>query len=163
MDFKEFRKTKEKMSTVDYMKKQSSWWEHTHKEVFVYMGQHEIEIHHREGKDGREGCTYYIASPLDGTLKYQGLELEVAERFVYDSLVEHGTIYIQRKPEKVNKQLEKLWEVMKREGDCTEYVDEMLGQLLTLGTETNTKTKHTILDKMKDVVGNIQESLEEED
>ena len=161
MDFKDFIKTKEEMSTADYMKRLCSWWEHTNKEVLVYMGQHCIEKHYREGKDGREGCTYYIASPLDGTIQYHGLDLEVAEKFVYDSLVEHGTIYIQNKTEKAHKQLDKLWEVMKREGECTEYVDEMLGQLLTLGTETNTKTKLTILDKMQDVIGSIKKNIDD--
>ena len=49
---------------------------------------------------------------------------------------------------------------MKREGNCTQYINEMLDQLLTLGTETNTKTKITILNKMKNVLGNIQKNID---
>jgi len=86
MNFEEFKNTRRKMLTSDYLKENKSWHEHTHKEVFVYLNHEVIEIHPKEN-----GCTKYIASPLDGTIQYHGLELEVAEMFLYDKLVEHGT------------------------------------------------------------------------
>ena len=71
------------------------------------------------------------------------------------------TINIMNKEsKKAHNQLNKLWYVMKREGNCTQYINEMVDQLLTLGTETNTKTKLTILNKMKNVLGNIQKNID---
>ena len=65
-----------------------------------------------------------------------------------------------KESKKAHKQLNDLWYVMKREGNCIQYIDEMIGQLLTLGTETNTKTKLTILNKMKNVLGSIQKNID---
>ena len=65
-----------------------------------------------------------------------------------------------KESKKAHNKLNKLWYVMKREGNCTQYINEMLDQLLTLGTETNTKTKITILNKMKNVLGNIQKNID---
>ena len=52
-----------------------------------------------------------------------------------------------------------LWHVMKAEGNCTDYVDEMMTQLELLGTETNTLTKTMIRDKMVGVLNKINETL----
>ena len=49
---------------------------------------------------------------------------------------------------KAHEKLSQLWYEMKAEGDCTEYVDEMISQLETLGTETNTITKESIRIKL---------------
>ena len=49
---------------------------------------------------------------------------------------------------KAHEKLSQLWYEMKTEGDCTEYVDEMISQLETLGTETNTLTKERIRIKL---------------
>ena len=65
-----------------------------------------------------------------------------------------------KESKKAHNQLSDLWYVMKREGNCTKYIDEMMDQLLTLGTETNTKTKLTILNKMKNVLGNIEKNID---
>ena len=55
--------------------------------------------------------------------------------------------------------LQNLWDKMKQEGDCTNYVDEMMTQLELLGTESNTLTKTTIRDKMIGVLNKINETL----
>jgi len=47
-----------------------------------------------------------------------------------------------------HKKLSLLWDEMKEEGNCTDYVDEMISQLETLGTESNTLTKETIRIKL---------------
>ena len=49
---------------------------------------------------------------------------------------------------KAHEKLSQLWYDMKDESDCTDYVDEMISQLETLGTETNTLTKETIRIKL---------------
>ena len=49
---------------------------------------------------------------------------------------------------KAHEKLSQLWYDMKDEDNCTEYVDEMISQLETLGTETNTLTKETIRVKL---------------
>jgi hypothetical protein len=49
---------------------------------------------------------------------------------------------------KAHEKLSQLWYDMKDEGNCTEYVDEMISQLETLGTETNTLTKEMIRVKL---------------
>lgn len=49
---------------------------------------------------------------------------------------------------KAHEKLSQLWYDMKDEGNSTEYVDEMISQLETLGTESNTLTKETIRIKL---------------
>ena len=61
--------------------------------------------------------------------------------------------------DKAHEQLEKLWDVVKKEGNCTEYVSEMCSQLELLGTETNTLTKQMIHDKLEGVLAKIKHSL----
>lgn len=46
-------------------------------------------------------------------------------------------------------ELHNLWDKMKSEGNCTEYVSEMCAQLKLLGTETNTLTKLMVKEKVK--------------
>jgi len=49
---------------------------------------------------------------------------------------------------KAHEQLYDLWDVVKKEGDCTEYVNEMRKQLELLGTETNTLTRQMVQDNL---------------
>ena len=44
---------------------------------------------------------------------------------------------------------------MKSECNCIQYVDEMISQLETLGTETNTLTKETIKTKLLTLVDKL--------
>ena len=46
-------------------------------------------------------------------------------------------------------ELQDLWDKMKSEGNCTDYVNEMCTQLKLLGTETNTLTKLMVKEKVK--------------
>jgi hypothetical protein len=55
--------------------------------------------------------------------------------------------------------LSELWDEMKQEGDCTEYVKEMCAQLKLLGTETNTRTKLMVYNRIKEVYKNIEKSI----
>ncbi len=50
---------------------------------------------------------------------------------------------------KAAEQLQDLWDKMKSEGNCTDYVNEMCTQLKLLGTETNTLTKLMVKEKVK--------------
>ena len=47
-----------------------------------------------------------------------------------------------------HKKLSLLWDEMKEEGNYTDYVDEMISQLETLGTQSNTLTKESIRTKL---------------
>ena len=49
---------------------------------------------------------------------------------------------------KAHEKLHDLWDVVKKEGDCTEYVNEMRKQLELLGTETNTLTRQMVYDNL---------------
>ena len=60
---------------------------------------------------------------------------------------------------KAHEQLYDLWDVVKKEGDCTEYVNEMRKQLELLGTETNTLTKHMVYDNLVLALNKIKKSL----
>ena len=50
---------------------------------------------------------------------------------------------------KATEQLQDLWDKMKSEGNCADYVNEMCTQLKLLGTETNTLTKLMVKEKVK--------------
>ena len=54
-----------------------------------------------------------------------------------------------------HEKLSQLWYEMKSEGNCIQYVDEMISQLETLGTETNTLTKETIKTKLLTLVDKL--------
>ena len=56
--------------------------------------------------------------------------------------------------------LKELWDVMKKEGNCIEYITEMLTQLELLGTESGSLTKEVIRNKMEKVLKKITKSLE---
>jgi hypothetical protein len=53
---------------------------------------------------------------------------------------------------KAHEKLSQLWYEMKAEDNCIQYVDEMISQLKTLTTETNTLTKETIKTKLLTLV-----------
>jgi hypothetical protein len=52
-------------------------------------------------------------------------------------------------------QLQDLWEKMKAEGNCEEYVKEMCKQLTLLGTETNSLTKQMVGDAIQETIDKI--------
>jgi SpoVK/Ycf46/Vps4 family AAA+-type ATPase len=54
-----------------------------------------------------------------------------------------------------HEKLSQLWYEMKAEGNCIKYVDEMISQLETLGTETNTLTKETIKTKLLTLIDKL--------
>ena len=54
-----------------------------------------------------------------------------------------------------HEKLSQLWYDMKAEGNCIQYVDEMISQLETLGTETNTLTKETIKTKLLTLIDKL--------
>lgn len=60
---------------------------------------------------------------------------------------------------KATEKLKDLWDEMKAEGNCTDYVDEMVTQLELLGTETNTLTRTSIRDKVKNLLDKINATL----
>lgn len=53
--------------------------------------------------------------------------------------------------------LYELWDVVKTEGNCKEYVNEMFKQLELLGTETNTLTKNMIYNKLNSLKSKLDE------
>lgn len=57
---------------------------------------------------------------------------------------------------KVHEQLYDLWPVLKAEGNCIDYVDEMCTQLTLLGTESNTLTRATIQEKLEKTLAKIK-------
>jgi hypothetical protein len=61
---------------------------------------------------------------------------------------------------KAHEELYELWNVVKKEGNCKEYVNEMFQQLELFGTETNTLTKQMVHDGMEKVLNKIKISLE---
>jgi len=60
---------------------------------------------------------------------------------------------------KAHEQLSNLYNVVKAEGNCTEYVDEMCAQLRLFGTELNGLTRQMIYDKLKEVISIIKKTL----
>ena len=56
---------------------------------------------------------------------------------------------------KAHEKLSQLWYEMKAEDNCIQYVDEMISQLKTLSTETNTLTKETIKTKLLTLVDKL--------
>jgi hypothetical protein len=56
-------------------------------------------------------------------------------------------------------QLYDIWSVLKAEGNCTDYIDEMCSQLTLLGTESNSLTKQAIHDKLEKVLTKIKANL----
>ena len=56
-------------------------------------------------------------------------------------------------------ELKCLWDKVKSEGNCKEYVEEMCIQLELFGTETNTLTKQMIHDKLEEVLRKIKVAL----
>lgn len=60
---------------------------------------------------------------------------------------------------KAHEQLYDLWDVVKKEGDCTEYVNEMCKQLELLGTETNTLTRQMVYDNLLLAINKIKNTL----
>jgi len=63
---------------------------------------------------------------------------------------------INKHPIKAHTQLSELWAIVKKEGDCTEYVDEMIVQLLMLATETNTLTKDMVFGKLEGLLADLE-------
>lgn len=53
-----------------------------------------------------------------------------------------------------------LFDDVKQEGNCKEYVEEMCTQLELFGTESNTLTKQMVKDKLEKVLNKINKSLE---
>ena len=52
-----------------------------------------------------------------------------------------------------------LFEEVKQEGNCKDYVAEMCSQLELFGTETNTLTKQMVKDELEKVLNKINKSL----
>lgn len=53
-----------------------------------------------------------------------------------------------------------LFDEVKKEGNCKEYVAEMCTQLELFGTESNTLTKQMVKDELEKVLYKINKSLE---
>ena len=53
-----------------------------------------------------------------------------------------------------------LFDEVKQEGNCEDYVEEMCSQLELFGTETNTLTKEMVKYKLEKVLNKINKSLE---
>jgi|LakMenEpi03Aug12_release.lakeMendotaPanAssembly.Ray.scaffolds.fasta_scaffold2699938_2 hypothetical protein len=62
---------------------------------------------------------------------------------------------MQQTSKKAHEKLSELWYDVKQEGNCIQYVDEMISQLKTLSTETNTLTKETIKTKLLTLVDKL--------
>jgi len=56
---------------------------------------------------------------------------------------------------KAHEQLDKLYDTVKAEGNCTEYVDEMISQLEIFGTETNSLTIDSVTKKVGVLAGKL--------
>lgn len=52
-----------------------------------------------------------------------------------------------------------LYDVVKKEGNCKEYVQEMCEQLTLFGTETNSLTKQMVHDELEIVLNKIKKCL----
>ncbi len=53
-----------------------------------------------------------------------------------------------------------LWFEMKKEENCTDYVEEMISQLTLLGRESNTLTNDMIRSKVEELLNAIQPTPE---
>lgn len=60
---------------------------------------------------------------------------------------------------KAHEQLYDLWYVVKKEGNCTDYVNEMRKQLELLGTETNTLTRQMVYDNLLVALNKVKATL----
>jgi hypothetical protein len=60
---------------------------------------------------------------------------------------------------KAHEELYDLYTKVKKEGNCTEYVDEMVSQLKLFGTETNGLTRQMVYDKVEELLNQIKQSL----
>lgn len=56
--------------------------------------------------------------------------------------------------------LSNLYDEVKQEGNCKDYVSEMCVQLELFGTETNSLTKQMVHDKLEEVLRKVKKSLE---
>ena len=56
---------------------------------------------------------------------------------------------------KAKDKLYNLFDEVKKEGNCKEYIEEMCSQLELFGTETNTLTKEMVKDKLEKVLNKI--------
>ena len=59
---------------------------------------------------------------------------------------------------KAHEKLYELYDEVKREGNCTDYVDEMIDQLKMFGTETNGLTRQMIHDKLESLLKALKNS-----
>ena len=56
--------------------------------------------------------------------------------------------------------LSNLYDEVKQEGNCKDYVSQMCQQLELFGTETNSLTKQMVHDKLEEVLRKVKKSLE---
>ena len=61
---------------------------------------------------------------------------------------------------KAKDKLYNLFDEVRQEGNCKDYVEEMCSQLELFGTETNTLTKEMVKYKLEKVLNKINKSLE---
>lgn len=61
---------------------------------------------------------------------------------------------------KAKDKLYNLFDKVRQEGNCKDYVEEMCSQLELFGTETNTLTKEMVKYKLEKVLNKINKSLE---
>ena len=57
---------------------------------------------------------------------------------------------------KAHEELYELFDEVKQEGNCKDYITEMCNQLELYGTETNTLTKYMVHDKLEEVLTKIK-------
>ena len=101
MKFKKFRKTKERMSTIDFADKIGHNRDnYASTEVFVYLGAVAVEIF--ETEDNINRCVKVNDSFMSFGGDIESSNLEEIERALYDSLVKDGTIQVKKKKEKVD-------------------------------------------------------------
>ncbi len=60
---------------------------------------------------------------------------------------------------KAKDELYDLWDKVKSEDNCKEYIEEMCEQLEMFGTEMPTLTKQMVHDKLEEVLRNIKVAL----
>jgi hypothetical protein len=104
MKFKEFRKTKERMSVSAFAQRAGlSIDNYECKELFVYLEGFVVEIHHEIGSDGIEienELVYTTFTEKNG--ECESTKLKDIERQLYKGLVKDGAIKLEEKKEKID-------------------------------------------------------------
>jgi hypothetical protein len=86
-------------------------------------------------------------------------ETEIMNRLKETFPTLYADVIEESKKSHATEQLKNLWDKMKSEGNCSEYVAEMCKQLELLGTESNTLTKRMVHNEMTKVIEKINHSL----